>query len=128
MKSFKNNRWLTDSFGSKEVLDFLENRYFLLGLALQKGTPVLILPLTIAAVGAQVYADYVLLFSLVQVIAIGSSLSLAQALIPFWYGNPEKGKLVGTLAFVMAVVQTLLLIPIGLVLYLTLTSGRNFGL
>jgi hypothetical protein len=106
-----NYKFSTQSPGHEEALELLENRYFLLGLALQKGTPILILPLTVAAVGVKVYADYVLLFSLVQVVAVLGSLCVAQALIPFWYGYSEKGNLVSTLSVTMLGLQALFSIP-----------------
>jgi O-antigen/teichoic acid export membrane protein len=109
---------LAQSLGHGEAREFFENRYFLLGLAIQKGTPILILPLTIAAVGVKVYADYVLVFSLVQVVAILGGLCVAQALIPFWYGYSEKGDFVGTLSVLALALQALLSIPFGIALYL----------
>ena len=66
-----------------EARELLANRYFLLGLALHKGTPILVLPFTTAAVGVKAYSEYVLVFSTVHVAAVIGSFSLAQTLIPF---------------------------------------------
>jgi O-antigen/teichoic acid export membrane protein len=123
-----NYKFSTQSPGHEEALELLENRYFLLGLALQKGTPILILPLTVAAVGVKVYADYVLLFSLVQVVAVLGSLCVAQALIPFWYGYSEKGNLVSTLSVTMLGLQALFSIPVGIALSIGFTSRMKVSL
>lgn len=123
-----NNKLLSQSLGLEEARDFLENRYFLVGLAIQKGTPILILPLTIAAIGVKAYADYVLVFSVVQVLGVLGSLGVAQALIPFWFTYPEKNEFVTSLSLLTLGLQALLSIPFAVALALVIASRMQFSL
>jgi O-antigen/teichoic acid export membrane protein len=123
-----NYKFLAQSLGFDEARDFLENRYFLLGLAIQKGTPILILPLTIAAIGVKAYADYVLVFSVVQVLGVLGSLGVAQALIPFWFNYPEKGQFVSSLSLLTLCLQALMSIPFAVALAIVIASRMKFTL
>jgi O-antigen/teichoic acid export membrane protein len=100
-----------------QIGDFIRHRYFMIGLGLQKGMPLLIIPMSIQIIGAGVYAQYVLIYTLVQVLGVLGSLSLAQAIFPFWYENESKESLVGSLLLVMAAVEAALFAIIGLGLY-----------
>ena len=54
--------------------DFIRHRYFVIGLGLQKGMPLLIIPLSIRIIGAGAYAQYVLVYTLVQLLGVFGSL------------------------------------------------------
>jgi O-antigen/teichoic acid export membrane protein len=125
MTSVSKSKLGASPLGREEARELFDNRYFLLGFALQKGTPILILPIVITIVGTRVYADYVLVFSLVQVAAILGGVCVAQTLIPFWYSHSEKGQLVSTLSVVMLALQLLLSIPLGIALWIGLSSGAQ---
>lgn len=98
--------------------DFIRHRYFVIGLGLQKGMPLLIIPLSIRIIGAGAYAQYVLVYTLVQLLGVFGSLSLAQAIFPFWYEHESKESLVGSLLLTMALVEMALFSIIGVALYL----------
>lgn len=105
-----------------ESREFLRNRYFLLGVAVQKGAPLLLLPLVVSVIGASVYAHYVLLYTVVQVFAVVSSLSLAQALIPFWNGQSDHRGLTGSLLASVLILQLLMSVPLLPLAWLALGS------
>lgn len=111
--------------GHDEGLELLRNRYFLLGMGVQKGTPILIMPLSIAAVGVAVYSEYVLLYTVVQTVAIVTGLCVSQAFIPFWFDHADKKQYLGSFTAVMLAVQALLSIPLGVVLHFSLWPSLN---
>ncbi|MGA7802796.1 MAG: hypothetical protein WCC36_18510 [Gammaproteobacteria bacterium] len=72
--------------------DLVANRYYAFGLAVQKGTPFLVVPLVIWAFGAQAYANYVLTFAAAQLVAMAMSLGTTNSLVVFWYRYEDKNK------------------------------------
>ena len=101
-----------------QVGDFIRHRYFVIGLQdCKRGMPLLIIPVSIPIIGAGVYAQYVLIYTLVQLLGVSGSLSLAQAIFPFWYEHESKESLVGSLLLVMALVELALFSIIGVGLY-----------
>ena len=105
-------------FRKLQVGDFIRHRYFVIGLGLQKGMPLLIIPASISIIGAGAYAQYVLIYTLVQLLGVFGSLSLAQAIFPFWYEHESKESLVGSLLLTMFLVELALFSIIGVALYL----------
>ncbi len=117
---------------NSQLADFIRHRYFMLGLCLQKGMPFLVIPITIKVIGAAAYSQYILLFTLVQVIGVIGSVCLAQSVMPFWYGSNRKESLVGSLLLVMGIAESLLSVPIAIILCLEwqrthLDAGRAVG-
>lgn len=88
--------------------ELINNRYFAISVAIQKGIPILIIPLVVSLYGSTVYADYVLLYSVVQIVAIITGLCLTQAVIPFWFSYHDKENYLGSLLMLMLATQVLL--------------------
>lgn len=101
-----------------QLTDFLRNRYFMLGLCLQKGMPMLMIPVTVSVIGSVGYSQYVLLYTLVQTIGVVGSLCLPQSLLPFWYGSKSKESLLGSLLLLLVLCELAFYLPIGVALYL----------
>jgi O-antigen/teichoic acid export membrane protein len=110
-----------------EVRQFFSNRYFLFGLALQKGTPILLLPLFVAVFGAAAYSDYVLFYAIVQVLALISSLGLAHAVIPFWYEQGDKGGYLGALAGLLLGLSVVVGVPLAILISLVVPGATAAG-
>lgn len=65
--------------------ELIKNRYFIFGLAVQKSTPFLAIPFVVDIFGGEIYSDYVLIFSSVQVLATVTSMAVTSAVIPLWH-------------------------------------------
>jgi O-antigen/teichoic acid export membrane protein len=63
----------------------LGSSYYFLGLAIQKATIFLLVPLWIKKIGQSGYSDYALILSIVQICGCLSSLGIPQIIIPIWY-------------------------------------------
>lgn len=87
--------------------ELIKNRYFALGVAIQKGIPILLIPVIVSLYGPSVYADYILLYTVVQIVAIITGLCLTQAVIPFWYTYRDKEKFLGSLLALMLIIQSI---------------------
>jgi len=64
-------------------------RYYAGGLALQKGLPLILLPLIVAVFGRENYGYYVLIFSGVQIYATTISLGIPLAVVPTWFHRDD---------------------------------------
>ena len=64
--------------------------YYGLGMAVQKGTPFLILPVLLYYYGDHTYASYVLFYSTVQIFAVLCSLAIPSSTVVFWYRRDNK--------------------------------------
>jgi O-antigen/teichoic acid export membrane protein len=64
--------------------------YYGLGMAVQKGTPFLILPLLIYFYGDHTYASYVLFYTTVQIFGVFCSLAIPSSTVVFWYRRENK--------------------------------------
>lgn len=93
------------------------NRYFILGIALQKGAAYLAVPLAIYAFGTSVYAHYVLLYSIAQILALVTTLGVSTATLVFWYRYEDKGAYVGSTIVLLLGLSGTLWIPAGIALY-----------
>lgn len=71
------------------------NRFYILGLVAQKGLPILVIPLMVSVFGRDIYGDYVLLYTVVQVYATLSSLAIPQTIVPMWFHQDEPLRFVG---------------------------------
>jgi O-antigen/teichoic acid export membrane protein len=70
--------------------------YYALGMAVQKGTPFVILPLLIYFYGDQTYASYVLFYATVQIFGVLCSLATPSSTIVFWYRKEDKSQFLVT--------------------------------
>jgi O-antigen/teichoic acid export membrane protein len=95
----------------------LAQRYFVLGIALQSGTRYLISPLIIHYFGSIVYAEYALFYSIVQIIALLTSVGMTSGLMVFWYQYKNKQKFVGSLLLLLGCIGGAISIILGSVLY-----------
>jgi O-antigen/teichoic acid export membrane protein len=64
--------------------------YYGLGMAVQKGTPFLILPLLLYFYGDHTYASYVLFYTTVQIFGVLCSLAIPSSTVVFWYQRDDK--------------------------------------
>jgi O-antigen/teichoic acid export membrane protein len=64
--------------------------YYGLGMAVQKGTPFLILPLLLYFYGDHTYASYVLFYTTVQIFGVLCSLAIPSSTVVFWYRRDDK--------------------------------------
>jgi O-antigen/teichoic acid export membrane protein len=64
--------------------------YYGLGMAIQKGTPFLILPLLLYFYGDHTYASYVLFYTTVQIFGVLCSLAIPSSTVVFWYRRDDK--------------------------------------
>ncbi len=86
------------------VRQVTEVRYFALALVAQKGLPVLALPWIVGIFGRRQYADYVLLYTAVQIYANVSVAAVPQAILPLWYRQNDPVRFAANAhAFVAAV-------------------------
>jgi O-antigen/teichoic acid export membrane protein len=111
-----------------EVRQFFSNRYFLFGLALQKGAAIFLLPLFVSVFGATAYADYVLFYTIVQVVALLGSFGLAHAVIPFWYEHVDKGGYLGALVGLMLALSVLVGVPSGILISVVIPGAAAAGM
>lgn len=102
------------------------NRLYVFGLALQKGLPVLIVPVIVSVFGLPAYGEYALLFTLVQIYANLSSVAVTQVLVPMWFRQPDPGEFVQRVASLLLVLA-LAASPLG-VAALMLGSATGFEL
>jgi O-antigen/teichoic acid export membrane protein len=70
--------------------------YYGLGMAVQKGTPFLILPLLIYLYGDHTYASYVLFYTTVQIFGVFCSLAIPSSTVVFWYRQENKPRFLVT--------------------------------
>jgi len=82
--------------------DLVANRYYAFGLAVQKGTPFLVVPLVVWAFGAQAYANYVLTFAATQLVAMAMSLGTTNSLVVFWYQHEDKSRYLRSLILLIS--------------------------
>jgi O-antigen/teichoic acid export membrane protein len=64
--------------------------YYGLGMAVQKGTPFLILPVLLYFYGDHTYASYVLFYTTVQSFGVLCSLAIPSSTVVFWYRRDDK--------------------------------------
>jgi len=64
--------------------------YYGLGMAVQKGTPFLILPVLLYFYGDHTYASYVLFYTTVQIFGVLCSLAIPSSTVVFWYRRDDK--------------------------------------
>jgi len=64
--------------------------YYGLGMAVQKGTPFLILPVLLHFYGDHTYASYVLFYTTVQIFGVLCSLAIPSSTVVFWYRRDDK--------------------------------------
>lgn len=88
------------------------NRYFVAGLAAQKGLPIVVLPLLIASFGPAAFADYVLVYTVVQVFANLSSLGVPQAVVPLWFRQADTVGLVGVCLALLCALGLVAAVPL----------------
>jgi O-antigen/teichoic acid export membrane protein len=69
-------------------------RYYVIGLALQKGLPAAILPLLVAVFGRDVFATYVLFYATVQIYGTLTGLGLPLAIVPLWHASKSRTRFV----------------------------------
>jgi len=70
--------------------------YYGLGMAVQKGTPFLILPLLLYFYGDHTYASYVLFYTTVQIFGVLCSLAIPSSTVVFWYRRDDKRRFLVT--------------------------------
>jgi O-antigen/teichoic acid export membrane protein len=101
------------------------NRFYALGLAMQKGLPVLLIPIILLIFGRAVFSEYALFYGLVQVCGVIVAFGLPQSLVPLWYRQPDSDRFLFTVLVAMTGGWALLLLPGGL---LTLVlAAPQFG-
>jgi O-antigen/teichoic acid export membrane protein len=64
--------------------------YYGLGMAIQKGTPFLALPVLLYFYGDHTYASYVLFYTTVQIFGVLCSLAIPSSTVVFWYRHEDK--------------------------------------
>jgi O-antigen/teichoic acid export membrane protein len=97
-------------------------RYFALALVAQKGLPILALPWIVNIFGRGTYADYVLLYTVVQIYANVSVAAVPQAILPLWYRQKDP---VGFAANAHAFVAAVSLVLGGLIWLLARTAEAS---
>jgi O-antigen/teichoic acid export membrane protein len=90
--------------------------YYGLGMAVQKGTPFLILPLLLYFYGDHTYASYVLFYTTVQIFGVLCSLAIPSSTVVFWYRRDDKRQFLITyfllLSGVFLAAGTLCVVPL----------------
>jgi O-antigen/teichoic acid export membrane protein len=78
--------------------------YYGLGMAVQKGTPFLILPLLLYFYGDHTYASYVLFYTTVQIFGVLCSLAIPSSTVVFWYRRDDKRQFLVTYLLLLSAV------------------------
>jgi O-antigen/teichoic acid export membrane protein len=90
--------------------------YYGLGMAVQKGTPFLILPVLLYFYGDHTYASYVLFYTTVQIFGVLCSLAIPSSTVVFWYRRDDKQQFLVTyfllLSGALLVAGTLCAVPL----------------
>ncbi len=94
-----------------ETKGLLGNQYYVFGLAVQKGVPIIAIPLLVNAFGVSVYGEFVLLYTVVQLYSNLSCLSLPQVLISFWYRQENKAEISAAVTTLLVVLAVIVLVP-----------------
>lgn len=81
-------------FVASRYQQFWRIRFYVLGLALQKGLPILVAPLVVAAFGRDVFGEYVLVYTVIQIYGNVSALSVPQTVVPIWFRQADPAKFV----------------------------------
>lgn len=97
--------------------DIFKYRYYVFGLAIQKGTPFLVIPLVLWGFGDAAYANYVIIYSITQFAALAISLGTVNALMVFWNNFEDKGIYIRSLIILIILLSTILSIPLLVGLY-----------
>ncbi len=85
---------------------------------MQKGLPILAIPLIIKIFGVSAYAEFILFYTLVQVYANFSSLAVPQVLISLWFRSSNRNELSTAIIALVVVLSVLFALPVILVLQL----------
>lgn len=88
-----------------------------IGLAIQKGLPFLLIPVLVAYYGEHAYSAYVLFCASGLMFVNLMSLAVPNAVIPFWYAEPDKRTLAWTLLLLMLFTQVALSGGMGIALW-----------
>lgn len=103
-------------------LDLFKNFYYMLGLGIQKGLLYLIIPLILWKFGSNTYADYVVIYSVVQITGLFMALSTPTAFMVYWHDTEDKPRYISTLLYLTIAISIICAIPIGLFLQLILAK------
>lgn len=77
------------------------NRYYGMGLSLQKGLPVVLIPVLVFVFGKSTYAQYILFFSVVQVYAALTSVGVPQSVVPLWFRQHRHDEFFASVVFLV---------------------------
>lgn len=91
--------------------DIFKNFYYILGLALQKGLPYLIIPLIVWRFGVNTYADFVVIYSLIQMIGLLIAIGTPNAFIVFWHNAENKSLYTASSVLIVLLISLILTIP-----------------
>jgi O-antigen/teichoic acid export membrane protein len=130
-KSFGRYRTLVSQMGSglSEIKGSLGIQfYYGLGMAVQKGTPFLILPVLLYFYGDHTYASYVLFYTTVQIFGVLCSLAIPSSTVVFWYRRDDKRQFLVTYFLLLSgaflVAGTLCAIPLYYIYKSSLKSAQ----
>ena len=102
--------------------------YYGLGMAVQKGTPFLILPVLLYFYGDHTYASYVLFYTTVQIFGVLCSLAIPSSTVVFWYRRDDKRQFLVTYFLLLSgaflVAGTLCAIPLYYIYKSSLKSAQ----
>ncbi|MFM9829164.1 MAG: hypothetical protein ACKVOB_10550 [Sphingomonas sp.] len=82
-------------------------RYYAVGLALQKGLAIALLPLIVLIFGRETFSNYALLMSTVQLYGTVSGLGVPLAVLPLWFRSPDPLAAVRMMLGIVAMVAAL---------------------
>ncbi len=99
------------------------NRFYVAGLAVQKGTPVIAVPLLVGIFGLTNYAEYVLFYTIVQSYANVVSLGVPQAVVPLWFKQADQAEFTASVVGLVLLLWLIWLVP-GVPLLLLLTHRQ----
>lgn len=110
------SRW--GGFAMSRYQQFWRIRYYVLGLALQKGLPILVVPLIVAAFGRDVFGEYVLLYTVVQIYGNVSAVAVPQTVVPVWFRQADPSKFIGLCCALVLGLSAAFGVIAGAILYL----------
>lgn len=94
-----------------------------MGLSLQKGLPVALIPVFVFVFGDTNYAQYVLFFSVVQVYAVATSFGIPQSVVPFWFRQERPDEFFGAVVLLVLALGVALS-PVGLIILNNFVAAR----
>lgn len=111
-------------------LDIFKNLHYILGLALQKGLPYLLIPLIAWKFGLATYSNFIVIYAITQITALLISLGTPSAFIVFWHQAENKSLYTASSLLILLLTSFILALPAAWIIheYIFPQSGfQTFG-